>query len=41
MIQAGIKGAKLDVVPGARHLLNVDRPTVFTPLLSDWLSSNR
>jgi 3-oxoadipate enol-lactonase len=41
MIHAGIKGAKLAVVPGARHLLNVDRPAAFTPLLSDWLALNR
>lgn len=41
MIQAGIKGAELAVVPGARHLLNVDRPSAFTPLLKDWLARNR
>lgn len=40
MIQAGIRGAGLKVVPGARHLLNVDRPAVFTPLLTDWLERN-
>ncbi len=41
MIQAGIKGSTLTVVPGARHLLNVDRPAIFTPLLTDWLARNR
>lgn len=41
MIQAGIKGAELAVVPGARHLLNVDRPASFTPLLTEWLARER
>ena len=39
-IHAGIKGAELAVMPGARHLLNVDHRTVFTACLTDWLASH-
>lgn len=37
-IHAGIKGAELVVIPGARHLLNADRQAVFTSHLTDWLA---
>jgi 3-oxoadipate enol-lactonase len=39
-IHAGIKGAELAVIPGARHLLNVDHQVVFTSHLTDWLASH-
>lgn len=39
-IHAGIKGSELFVIPGARHLLNVDREAVFTPRLMDWLAGH-
>ena len=40
MIHAGVRGAELVVIPGARHLLNVDRPAIFTPHLTDWLANH-
>ncbi len=39
MIHAGVRGAELVVIPGARHLLNVDRQAVFTSHLTDWFAS--
>jgi pimeloyl-ACP methyl ester carboxylesterase len=41
MIHAGIRGAELVVIPGARHLVNVDRRALFTSHLMDWLANHQ
>ncbi|TDC46165.1 alpha/beta fold hydrolase [Actinomadura sp. KC345] len=38
-IAAGIRGAELEVVPGAGHLSNMENPAAFTALVEDFLAA--
>ena len=40
-IAAGISGARLEIVPAAAHLANVEQPGAVTRLLLDFLEGNR
>ena len=40
-LQAGIPGARLELVDGAGHQSNMDHPTEVTRLIRDWLAAHR